>query len=42
MEEWLAEQPDEALRAQHVQRRADYFRSRRPLLGWAIFVGRKA
>lgn len=42
MEEWLAEQPDEELRARHEQRRADYFRSRRPLLGWAIFVGRKA
>jgi hypothetical protein len=42
MEGWLAEQPDEELRAQHGQRRADYFRSQRSLLGWAIFVGRRA
>lgn len=42
MEEWLAEHPDEELRTLHVQRRADHLRSRRALLGWAIFVGRKA
>jgi len=42
MEEWLAEHPDEELRALHEQRRADYLRLQRSLLGWAIFVGRKA
>jgi len=42
MEEWLAEHPDEELRALHEQRRAEYLRSQRSLLGWAIFVGRKA
>ena len=42
MEEWLAEQPDESLRARHEQRRADYLRNQRSLLGWAIFVGRKS
>lgn len=41
LEEWLAEHPDEELRARHEQRRDDYLRTRRPLLGWAIFVGRK-
>ncbi len=42
MEEWLAERADGELRARHEQRRADYLRSQRSLLGWAIFVGRKA
>ena len=41
IEEWLADQPDEAIGARHEQRRDDYLRRRRPLLGWAIFVGRK-
>ena len=41
LEEWLAEHPDAELRARHEQRRGDYLRSRRALLGWAIFVGRK-
>jgi SAM-dependent methyltransferase len=43
MEEWLADHPDEGeIRAQHEQRRAAYLRHERALLGWAIFVGRKA
>jgi len=46
IEEWLTENPDhperEGVRAQHERFRADYFRYRRALLGWAIFVGRKA
>jgi SAM-dependent methyltransferase len=46
IEEWLTENPDhperEGIRAQHERFRADYFRYRRALLGWAIFVGRKA
>ena len=41
LEEWLAAQPDDEVRAQHERRRADYLRVRRPLLGWAIFVGLK-
>jgi SAM-dependent methyltransferase len=46
VEEWLADHPDEPgagdFRAQHQRRRDDYFAFRRALLGWAIFVGRKA
>jgi SAM-dependent methyltransferase len=41
MEEWLPDQTDESIAARHEQRRGDYLRRRRPLLGWAIFVGRK-
>ena len=41
LEEWLAENPDDELRAQHERRRSHYLRVRRELLGWAIFVGRK-
>jgi SAM-dependent methyltransferase len=45
IDEWLAEHPDhpraDAFRAQHEQRRADYFRCKRALFAWAIFVGRK-
>jgi SAM-dependent methyltransferase len=45
-EEWLAEHGDdprvEDVRAGQEQKRAEYFRSRRPYLGWAIFVGRKS
>jgi SAM-dependent methyltransferase len=44
-EEWLAEHPDHPdageIRAQHNRYRGDYFRFKRALLGWAIFVGRK-
>jgi SAM-dependent methyltransferase len=43
LEEWLAEHPDETeFRAQHERRRRDYLSIKRALLGWAIFVGRKA
>jgi len=46
IEEWLTDNPDhperEGVRAQHERFRTDYFRYRRALLGWAIFVGRKA
>jgi hypothetical protein len=45
IEEWLAEHPDhpdaEEFHAQHTRFRSDYFRFKRGLLGWAIFVGRK-
>jgi SAM-dependent methyltransferase len=41
IEEWLAGQPDEELRSRLRQRRARHLGSRRSLLGWAIFVGRK-
>jgi hypothetical protein len=41
IEEWLAEQPDAVLRAQHEGYRRGYLRYERELLGWAIFVGRK-
>jgi SAM-dependent methyltransferase len=44
-EEWLAEHPDHPdagdIRTQHKRYRGDYFRFKRALLGWAIFVGRK-
>jgi SAM-dependent methyltransferase len=44
-EEWLAEHPDhpdaDDIRVQHDRYRSDYFRFKRALLGWAIFVGRK-
>jgi hypothetical protein len=44
-EEWLAEHPDHPdakdIRTQHNRYRAGYFRLKRALLGWAIFVGRK-
>jgi SAM-dependent methyltransferase len=44
-EEWLAEHPDHPdakdIRTQHNRYRSDYFRFKRALLGWAIFVGRK-
>jgi SAM-dependent methyltransferase len=45
IEEWLAEHPDhpgaDDLRRAHDRFRSDYFRFKRALLGWAIFVGRK-
>ena len=40
LEEWLAENPDDDVRAQHERRRAEHL-ARRTLMGWAIFVGRK-
>jgi SAM-dependent methyltransferase len=42
IEEWLAEHPDESFRAEHDGFRRDYLSAHRPLLGWAIFVGRKS
>ena len=42
IEEWLAEQPDDDFRAKHTGYRRNYLRYERELLGWAIFVGRKA
>jgi hypothetical protein len=42
IEEWLAEHTDEEFRAQHERFRRDYLGAQRALLGWAIFVGRKA
>jgi len=46
VEEWLVEQPPppeaDAVRSTHERRRSDHLRYRRALLGWAIFVGRKA
>lgn len=43
LEEWLAEHPDDTgLRTEHERRRRDYLTTKRPLLDWAIFVGRKA
>jgi SAM-dependent methyltransferase len=43
IEEWLVEEPDHpdaaAIRAQHEERRARYFRVDRAALGWAIFSG---
>jgi len=46
LEEWLAANPDDPeapeLRERHVRSRADYLRWQRELLGWAIFVARKA
>jgi SAM-dependent methyltransferase len=46
VEEWLAEDPPppeaDAVRATHERRRRDQIGYRRALLGWAIFVGRKA
>jgi len=43
--EWLAEDPEhphaEEVRVAHDRFRNDYFRFKRALLGWAIFVGRK-
>jgi SAM-dependent methyltransferase len=42
LEEWLETQADvEEIRAAHIRRRDEYFKVRRPHLGWAIFVGRK-
>jgi SAM-dependent methyltransferase len=45
IEEWLAERPDhpdaEDIRRHHDRFRRDYFRFKRELLGWAIFVGPK-
>lgn len=45
IEEWLAEHPEhrraEEVRLAHDRFRGDYFRFKRALLGWAIFVGRK-
>jgi SAM-dependent methyltransferase len=41
LEEWLAEHPDDGIRRRHEQRRSDYLRYQRALLGWAIFVGRR-
>ena len=45
VEEWLADHPDDPIapefRSRHEASRADYLRSQRTLLGWAIFVGRK-
>jgi SAM-dependent methyltransferase len=41
LEEWLAASPDEEVRVQHERFRSDYFRMKRELLGWAIFVGRR-
>jgi len=44
-EAWLAEHPDnpdaDDMQSQHNRYRSDYFRFKRALLGWAIFVGRK-
>jgi SAM-dependent methyltransferase len=46
VEEWLAEQPRGAegdeVRSRHERRREDHLSYERALLGWAIFVGRKA
>src|SRR5215208_2580211 len=42
IEEWLAEHPDAEFRAQHDGFRRGYLRTQRALLGWAIFVGRRA
>ena len=43
LEEWLDDHPEaEDVRAHHEQRRADQLRYRRALLGWAVFVGRRA
>ncbi len=46
VEEWLAEDPPppeaDAVRSLHERRRSDQVHYRRALLGWAIFVGRKA
>jgi SAM-dependent methyltransferase len=46
IEEWLAEHQNHEgaaeLRAQHERCRRDYFAFKRSLLGWAIFVGRRA
>jgi len=43
--EWLAEHPEhpgaEEFRTGHERYRSDYFRYKRALLAWAIFVGRK-
>jgi SAM-dependent methyltransferase len=43
--EWLAEHPEHPdandIRSQHNRYRSEYFRFKRALLGWAIFVGRK-
>jgi SAM-dependent methyltransferase len=45
-EEWLAAHTDDPeaaeIRSEHERKRADHFRVRRPLLGWAIFVGRRS
>lgn len=42
LEEWLPEHPDPEIRAALDQKRSDYLRFERALLGWAIFVGLKA
>ena len=42
LDDWLAEHPERSeLRARHEHYREDYFRFKRSLLGWAIFVGRR-
>jgi hypothetical protein len=45
IEEWLADNADHPggaeLRSQHERFRSHYLSVERPLLGWAIFVGRK-
>jgi SAM-dependent methyltransferase len=42
LEEWLATHPEaDDLRTRHERFRSDYVGSRRALLGWAIFIGRK-
>jgi SAM-dependent methyltransferase len=40
-EEYLAEHDDPEMRERHERSRSDYIRHMRPLMGWAIFVGRK-
>ncbi len=46
IEEWLDEHPEhpgaQEVRIAHDRFRSDYFRFKRALLGWAIFVGRKS
>ena len=46
LEEWLDDNRDHvdagAIRERHVAVRADYLRSQRARLGWAIFAGRKS
>jgi SAM-dependent methyltransferase len=41
LDDWLAEHPEAEIRARHEQKRSDFLRFERALLGWAIFVGRK-
>ena len=46
VERWLAENPDDPeaadIRVRHERHKLVYLRHRRGVLGWAIFVGRKA